>query len=66
MEENKLDITYYKQELESAIREIHDAQLEIQSLEKENNELIEKLEIATGKFSIETKAPIKSIEICFK
>ncbi len=66
MEENKLDITYYKKELESAIMEIHDAQLEIQALEKENAELIEKLEVTSGKFSIETKAPIKSIEIYFK
>lgn len=71
----ELDIDYYKKELQSAIRELHDAQEEIKALGSEiedQNILIRSLREEIDKIShenevvITTKHPIENIEIYFK
>lgn len=71
----ELNIDYYKKELESAIRELHDAQNEIKALESEiddQNMLIRELRAEIDEIShedevvITTKHKIGNIEIYFE
>lgn len=64
----QLDINYYKNELEQAIRNLKAARDEIQFLQQENDKLIEELKQAktTNCIVIDTKHKIKNIEIYYE
>lgn len=67
MEKTTLGVEYYREELEKAIKSLHDAQEEIEALKEENAELCEQaFKVREDGVDIHTKHEIKSIEIYFK
>lgn len=66
MEDKTLDISYYREELETAIRKLHEAQEEIEALRSENADLCEQAFKRDHRVVIETRQDIDNIEIFFK
>lgn len=64
----QLDINYYKNELEQAIRNLKAARDEIQFLQQENDKLVEELKQTkkSGRIVIESQDKIKNIEIYYE
>lgn len=64
----QLDINYYKNELEQAIRNLKAARDEIQFLQQENDKLVEELKQTkkSGRIVIESQYKIKNIEIYYE
>lgn len=64
----QLDVNYYKDELEQAIRNLKAARDEIQFLQQENDKLIEELKQfkKSGRIVIESQDKIKNIEIYYE
>lgn len=66
MENATLGIEYYREELEKAIRSLHEAQEEIAALKEENAELCEQaFKVREDEIIIKCKHEIKSIDINF-
>ena len=66
MENATLGIEYYREELEKAIRSLHEAQEEIAALKEENAELCEQaFKVREDEITIHCKHEIKSIDIYF-
>ena len=66
MENATLGIDYYREELEKAIRSLHEAQEEIAALKEENAELCEQaFKVREDELTIRCKHEIKSIDIYF-
>ena len=62
----ELGIDYYKEELEKAIRSLHEAQEEIEALKSENADLCEHaFKVRDEEVVIRCKHEIKSIDIYF-
>ena len=62
----ELSIDYYKEELEKAIRSLHEAQEEIEALKSENADLCEHaFKVRDEEVVIRCKHEIKSIDIYF-
>lgn len=66
MEKTTLGVEYYREELEKAIRSLHEAQEEIASLKEENADLCEQaFRVKEDEITIKCKHEIKSIDINF-